>query len=69
MFTRRLALFTTVILGTACTEGGSFLDVEFDRLDVQLTISGTSMKSYGLHQESHNGVTPCAGRFLFRLLK
>ena len=34
MFTRRLALFTTVILGTACTEGGSFLDVEFDRLDV-----------------------------------
>ena len=29
-----IALLITVVLGTACTEGGSILDVEFERLDV-----------------------------------
>jgi LEA14-like dessication related protein len=31
---RSLALLITAVLGTACTDGGSILDVEFDRLDV-----------------------------------
>ena len=31
---KSIALLITTVLGTACTEGGSILDVEFERLDV-----------------------------------